>query len=265
MCLCLFATTAFFISRGSGEFGHGQDRGPWQRGKIRRWTSHAETMHLSVRWRGTIAGRARMGWVGVQSSRDRGTGSAGRAAEAPAGKEIPTNSLCGENVGGILADVFPLRGHGKEPGDWWEAEDLPGRAGPLAGAMRTQREIPGHMLGYNNAVKMDGDGPIFGLRTSRREERNRSFYRQGPRTQEQEGTQSKATSEAEACCGIFLDGTRDTCHLSPLLARMIEVFHFSHTCRAMFFICSHLSFSFRLLSVPVACYPPSNATTNHRL
>ena len=84
----------FSFPRGSGEFGHGQGRGPWQRGKIRRWMSHAETMHLSVRCRGIIAGRARWdGWAS-QSLGTRGTGSAGRAAEAPADHTI---SVCVEN------------------------------------------------------------------------------------------------------------------------------------------------------------------------
>ena len=204
MCLCLFPPRHFLFPRGSGEFGHGQGTtGPGAPAKMRRWTSQAETMHLSVRWRGTVAGRARRGWVASQSL---GTGEQGAPAGPPKRRPARKSLLipCVAKTLAVFWQTFPsagLEGAGQLGG-----KQKTYREGQVRWLGRCGRSGRGHCWDITYAVKMDGAGPIFGrsdlLRTGRREERNRSFYRQGPRTQEQEGTQSKAASEAESCFGI---------------------------------------------------------------
>ena len=115
------------------------------------------------------------------------------------------------------------------------------RVAILVGA---QREINTRAPCFDRYVcgqTMAADPQVFGGACSERKRYGHigRFPMDGPRTQEQEGTQSKAASEAESCFGIFLDGAR---HMPPfrLPARIIEVSIFL-TCRAMFFIFSHLS------------------------
>ena len=83
-----------------------------------------------------------------------GTGeqSAGRPAEAPAGTKIPTNSLCGENVGRYFGRRFPAGD------DWWEGKRLTGRAGSFAvGDADAAGDIRAY-VGIYYCV-FDGDGP----------------------------------------------------------------------------------------------------------
>ena len=235
MCLCLFPPRHFLFPRGSGEFGHGQGTtGPGAPAKMRRWTSQAETMHLSVRWRGTVAGRARRGWVASQSL---GTGEQGAPAGPP--KRRPARkSLLIPCVAKTLAVFW-----GMEPDDWWEAEDLPGGAGPLAGAMRTQRERA--LLGYNICGQNGWRWTDFWeirLVADRPEGGEKPVVLPARTTDARARRNPKQSSErGRELLWYFLDGAR---HMPPfrLPARIIEVSIFLTHVVPCFFLISHSHF-----------------------